>query len=52
MTLRRADRIPPVGHTEAMRLTEAENVRLLAQLRGLTASQIRQRHDCPIRSGC
>jgi hypothetical protein len=31
-TLRRADRIPPVGHAEAMRLTEAENARLLAQL--------------------
>jgi hypothetical protein len=27
ITLRRADRIPPIGHAEAMRLTETENAR-------------------------
>jgi len=45
-TLRRADRIPPVGHAEAMRLTETENARLLAQLRGLTAGQWQAPTDC------
>lgn len=45
--LRRADRIPPIGHAEAMRLTEAENARLLAQLRGLTAGQWQAPTDCP-----
>jgi hypothetical protein len=33
-----ADRIPAIGHPEAMRLTATENARLLAQLRRLTES--------------
>jgi uncharacterized protein (TIGR03083 family) len=42
----RADRIPAVDHAEAMRLTAAENARLLAQLRSLTAEQWRAPTDC------
>ena len=45
-TLRRAGHIPPIGHAEAMRLAEAENARLLAQLRGLTAEQWQAPTDC------
>ena len=45
-TLRRAGHIPPIGHAEAMRLTEAENARLLAQLRSLTDEQWQAPTDC------
>ena len=45
-TAQRPDQIPTVGHTEAMRLTAAENARLLAQLRGLTDQQWMAPTDC------
>lgn len=41
-----ADQIRAVDHVEAMRLTEAENARLLAQLRGLTDDQWQAATDC------
>jgi uncharacterized protein (TIGR03083 family) len=46
MTALPADRVPPVGHAEAMALTATENARLLAQLRGLTAAQWAAPTDC------
>ena len=45
-TPRRADHILPIGHAEAMRLTVAENARLLIQLRGLTDEQWQAPTDC------
>jgi uncharacterized protein (TIGR03083 family) len=45
-TLRRADHIRPIGHAEAMRLTAAENARLLALLRGLAGEQWQAPTDC------
>ncbi len=45
-TPRRADRVRPIGHAEAMRLTAAENARLLALLRGLTEEQWQAPTDC------
>jgi uncharacterized protein (TIGR03083 family) len=42
----RADEIPAIGHAEAMRLTAAENARLLAQLRGLAGGQWQAATDC------
>jgi uncharacterized protein (TIGR03083 family) len=45
-TAQRPDQIPTVGHAEAMRLTAAENARLLAQLRGLTHQQWTAATDC------
>ena len=42
-----ADRIPGIGHAEAMRLTATENARLLAQLRSLTDQQWPAATDCP-----
>lgn len=45
-TAQRPHQIPTVGHTEAMRLTAAENARLLAQLRGLTDQQWMAPTDC------
>lgn len=45
-TAQRSDRIPRVGHAEAMRLTAVENARLLAQLRGLTDQQWTAPTDC------
>ena len=45
-TSRPADRIPRIGHSEAMRLTETENERLLTQLRALTDEQSRAATDC------
>ena len=41
-----ADQVPAIGHAEAMRLTRAENLRLLTQLRGLTAKQWAAPTDC------
>ncbi len=41
-----ADRIPAIDHAEAMHLTEAENARLLDQLRGLTDEQWQAPTDC------
>jgi uncharacterized protein (TIGR03083 family) len=41
-----ADQIPAIDHAEAMRLTEAENVRLLAQLRRLADEQWQSATDC------
>ena len=38
-TIVEAEQIPAIAHAEAMRLTAAENVLLLQQLRGLTAAQ-------------
>jgi uncharacterized protein (TIGR03083 family) len=38
--------ISPIGHAEAMRLTAAENARLLTQLRGLTDEQWAAATDC------
>lgn len=46
MTSHSADRIPAVGHAEAMLLTAAENARLLTQLRGLADEQWRAPTDC------
>jgi uncharacterized protein (TIGR03083 family) len=43
---READQIPGIDHAEAMRLTEAENARLLAQLRGLSDDQWEAATDC------
>ncbi len=45
-TAQRPDQIPAIGHAEAMRLTAAENARLLAQLRGLTDQQWTAPTDC------
>jgi uncharacterized protein (TIGR03083 family) len=45
-TQQRADRIPAIGHAEAMRLTAAENGRLLTQLRGLRGEQWDAATDC------
>ncbi len=42
----RAEQIRAVDHAEAMRLTEAENARLLAQLRELTDERWRAATDC------
>jgi len=44
--LRPADQIPAIDHAEAMRLTEAENARLLTQLRGLFGEQWHAATDC------
>jgi uncharacterized protein (TIGR03083 family) len=41
-----ADAVPAIDHAEAMRLTAAENARLLAQLRGLTDAQWQAPTDC------
>jgi uncharacterized protein (TIGR03083 family) len=41
-----ADRIPAIGHAEAMQLTEVENARLLAQLRHLEDAQWTAATDC------
>jgi uncharacterized protein (TIGR03083 family) len=41
-----ADRIPAIGHAEAMELTAAENARLLAQLQGLDHAQWSAPTDC------
>jgi uncharacterized protein (TIGR03083 family) len=46
-TSRPADRIPAIGHAEAMRLTATENARLRTLLRGLTDEQWRAATDCP-----
>jgi uncharacterized protein (TIGR03083 family) len=43
---RAADRIPGIDHAEAMRLTEAENGQLLAQLRELRNDQWQAPTDC------
>ena len=45
-TAQRPDHIPAIGHAEAMRLTAAENTRLLTQLRGLTDQQWTAPTDC------
>jgi uncharacterized protein (TIGR03083 family) len=45
-TSQRADKIPAVEHAEAMRLTAAENARLLDQLRSLTDEQWQAATDC------
>ncbi|HEX4256716.1 MAG TPA: maleylpyruvate isomerase family mycothiol-dependent enzyme [Streptosporangiaceae bacterium] len=45
-TPQRAGDVRPVGHAEAMRLTETENARLLTQLRGLTGPQWQMPTDC------
>ena len=45
-TPQRADGIGAVKHAEAMRLTETENARLLAQLRNLTDEQWQAPTDC------
>ena len=45
-TMQRADRLPAIDHAEAMRLTAAENSRLLAQLSGLTDDQWTTLTDC------
>jgi len=45
-TAQRPDQIPTMGHSEAMRLTAAENTRLLALLRGLTDQQWTAPTDC------
>jgi uncharacterized protein (TIGR03083 family) len=45
-TAQRAEHIRPVDHAEAMRLTMAENARLLAQLRTLTDKQWQAPTDC------
>lgn len=45
-TAHRPDQIPTIGHAEAMRLTAAENARLLAQLRALTDQQWTAPTDC------
>jgi uncharacterized protein (TIGR03083 family) len=45
-TPQRADQIPAIDHAEAMRLTAAENDRLLAQLRGLRDQQWQAPSDC------
>ena len=45
-TMQRPDQIPTIDHAEAMRLTAAENARLLAQLRGLTDQQWTAPTDC------
>ena len=45
-TAQRPDQILAIGHAEAMRLTAAENARLLAQLRGLTDQQWTAPTDC------
>jgi uncharacterized protein (TIGR03083 family) len=45
-TPQRADRIPGIEHAEAMRLTAAENSRLLTQLRALTDEQWQAPTDC------
>ena len=45
-TPQEADRIPGIDHAEAMRLTEAENQRLLAQLRELDDEQWQSPTDC------
>ena len=42
----RTEDIPAIGHAEAMRLTEAENARLLTQLRALTPEQWQAPTDC------
>jgi uncharacterized protein (TIGR03083 family) len=41
-----ADRIPAIGHAEAMRLAAAENARVLGQLRGLAGAQWQAATDC------
>ena len=46
ITAHAADRIPAVSHAEAMRITAAENARLLAQLRGLAGEQWQAPTDC------
>jgi uncharacterized protein (TIGR03083 family) len=45
-TPQRAAEIPAIGHAEAMRLTETENARLLAQLRGLSDARWQAATDC------
>jgi uncharacterized protein (TIGR03083 family) len=45
-TPQQVDQIPAVDHTEAMRLTETENARLLHQLRGLSEDQWTAATDC------
>jgi uncharacterized protein (TIGR03083 family) len=45
-TPQQTDRIPGIDHAEAMRLTEAENARLLAQLRELRDEQWQASTDC------
>lgn len=45
-TLRPADQIPAIDHAEAMRLTGAENARLLTQLHGLSGEQWKAATDC------
>lgn len=42
----RVDRIPPIGHDEAMRIAETENARLLRLLRSLTGEQWQAGTDC------
>lgn len=42
----RVEHIPAIDHAEAMHLTEAENARLLAQLRGLTDEQWQAPTEC------
>jgi uncharacterized protein (TIGR03083 family) len=45
-TAERADEIPGIDHAEAMRITEAENARLLTALRNLTPEQWQAPTDC------
>jgi uncharacterized protein (TIGR03083 family) len=45
-TSQSADRIPAIGHAEAMRLTVTENARLHAQIRALTDDQWEAATDC------
>src|SRR5690348_443062 len=46
VTAQSADRIAPIGHAEAMRLTAVENARLLSQLRGLSERQWQAPTEC------
>jgi uncharacterized protein (TIGR03083 family) len=45
-TPQRADQLAAIDHAEAMRLTNAENARLLAQLQGLAHAQWQAETDC------
>jgi uncharacterized protein (TIGR03083 family) len=45
-TPQRANQLAAIDHAEAMRLTNAENARLLAQLRHLTDEQWQAQTDC------
>jgi uncharacterized protein (TIGR03083 family) len=45
-TARPVRQVPPIDHGEAMRLTETENARLLAQLRQLSQEQWASPTDC------